>query len=93
MTNGNFKLEYQRLKALHNSANNAIIQLTKRLNDALSMNEQLKALNKNADKAVEIQKTVVKNNLEQTAKIQNEMAEEIRELKSEINRLKNGDIH
>jgi hypothetical protein len=93
MTNGNLKLEYQRLKALHSSANNAIIQLTKRLNDALNMNEQLKALNINADKAVEIQKAVVKNNLEQTAKIQNEMAEEIRELKSEINRLKNGDIH
>jgi len=80
---------YDSLKRLHDSANEAIVVLTKRLQGTEAENAILRANVENADKCVMIQKQIVIDNLRMTQEEKDKLVKEIITLKEIIKGLRN----
>jgi len=80
--------DYDALKRLHDSANSAIVELSKQLQEIGVENLRLKASVENADKRVGIQKQIVVDNLRMTQEEKDKLVQEILELRKVIKGLR-----
>ena len=79
---------YDALKRLHDSTNEAVRMLEEKLRLIMTDNAILQANVENADKRVEIQKQVVIDNLRMTQKEKDKLVEEIMTLRNIIKGLR-----
>lgn len=91
--NNELQKNYDALKRLHDTTNEAVKRLEKHLAAIMAENAMLKANIENADKRVMIQKQIVIDNLRQTQEEKDDLVKEVMILRQKIKGLKDASVN
>jgi hypothetical protein len=85
--------DYRSLKRLHDTTNEAVIELQQKNQELMEENMLLLKKIIDCQKALDINKEIMRNALTLQNQLKDDYSAEIQELKAEIKRLKNGDLN